>query len=136
MARAKSIHLISYINFRQYSKFIPEAPTWDLIAPKRIKKISNIELKKLEKCSMLTIDEKIANDLNDAINIVERMCNANVTNEIKSHIYYEHLGSCELREDNQKLFPYENADKTREKILQNAAYTYEDYFVAPPSKSK
>ena len=41
---------------------------------------------------MLSVDEKIEKDLKDVINLVERMCNAQVTKETKSLIYFQHLG--------------------------------------------
>ncbi|RNA37418.1 hypothetical protein BpHYR1_027702, partial [Brachionus plicatilis] len=71
---------------------IPEVPTWDLEPAKYFIKISSEDLVKLEKCSMLTIDKKIEADLNDAINVVERMCNVKISDEINSLIFFDYLG--------------------------------------------
>lgn len=51
-----------------------------------------VDVRKLEKLSMLTIDETIEADLNDAINVVERMCAAPVSESTKSLIHYDYLG--------------------------------------------
>jgi hypothetical protein len=52
----------------------------------------NLDLKKLEKLSMLTIDGQIESDLNNAIGVVERMVNAPVDVTTNSLIYYNYLG--------------------------------------------
>jgi hypothetical protein len=58
----------------------------------RKKIIKALDIKKLEKLSMLSIDSQIENDLNEVIKIAERMCIANIPDQTKSLVHFDYLG--------------------------------------------
>ncbi len=70
---------------------MPLEATWNLVPQNtQNKKTQNIDIGKLEKLSMLTIDKEIEKNINEAINIVERMCSV-ATDYAQPLVYYEYL---------------------------------------------
>ena len=57
----------------------------------QIYKLKVIDFKKLEMLSMLTINKKMEKDLEDVVDVAERMCMAAI-GDTESLIYFDYLG--------------------------------------------
>jgi hypothetical protein len=93
---------------------------------------------KLEQLSMLAIDDQIEKDLLDAVVVAERMSIIAAEQAMPTDtIYFGHLGVNRMRLDHEKFESRIQSDshlsKTQQnRILLNAEYTYEEYFIGPP----
>ncbi len=51
-----------------------------------------IDIKKLEKLSLITVDEELTKKLVQVVIIVERMCQLNIESDLKPLVYFKHIG--------------------------------------------